>query len=407
MTTITKPGFAWVVALGILVSVSVPAQAQFYPGQYYNPYAAAQAQYNYNLMRAQAWAAYNAALYRQAQLGPTATPTDPRVMSPVLDPYAGAASTSYYANPATITQPIDPYSSNPYSYSDPWGGYLRGYADVLRAHGQVVTSYEQARLMREQALQAKLDTRKKAFELELFIRNNTPTFTQEQEKIAKQILRRVQNLTNPNEIWNGSSLNILLADMKKHQAKKVSVEPIQLAGEVLRHINVTGSFGNLGLLRDDGRFQWPSALQDLVAEDRQKKVGDWAETLVARARNGQVEVKILKDVRLEIETIRENLLKKVNEIPTQPYIDAKRFLKDFEDACTAVEKGDAVPYFEFQKFVANGRSVKEVIDYMIGRGLTFAKATQGDESAYLAFQSGLVATNIEVNTQLASAGTKE
>ena len=66
------------------------------------------------------------------------------------------------------------------------GGLLFGQADLLRAYGVAITSQEQARLMRQQAIQARFDTQRKKFELEMYIKANTPTFTEEQAKIGER-----------------------------------------------------------------------------------------------------------------------------------------------------------------------------------------------------------------------------
>jgi len=156
-------------------------------------------------------------------------------------------------------------------------------------------------------------------------------------------------------------------------------------------------------LREDGRFRWPLALQELVPADKQKDVEVYAETLVAKARNGKVEVNVLRDLKAELEKINDNLFKHMNDIPTGQYMEAKKFLRDFDDATRAIEKGDAPAYFEFQTFVSKGPTVQEIADYMIRNGLKFAAATQGDEAAYQAMQSALAAYDVAVNAQLAAA----
>ena len=112
---------------------------------------------------------------------------------------------------------------------------------------------------------------------------------------------------------------------------------------------------------------------------------------------------MVKDLKTSLNTLRDRLVSKVNDIPTGQYADAKRFLNNFEDAIRAVERGDAVNYFAFQKFVRGGnRSVQDVVDFMIENGLSFAPSTDGDESAYQALQSAMAAYNVAMNEQLRS-----
>jgi hypothetical protein len=331
--------------------------------------------------------------------------------NPWLSPYAG------FSNPYTpgvggyggaLTNPYLPgtgYDSsaayNPYTpYIDPFGGFLRGTADVMRAQSQLMMDQERARLLREQVNQSKLDTRKKALETELWIKANTPTFTDEQAKIAKTILRRIQTNASPAEIESGKALNVLLDDLRKHIDKKSSVTPMPLDEEVLKHLNVTKSgVGNLGLLRNDGRFTWPRALRELAAPAEQKETEAQAQAVVSLAAGGKIDENLLSELRASLAKLRTNLGNKVNEVPTPQYVEAKRFLNNFEEAVLALQKGDAVDYFNFQKYVGGNKTVQDVVNYMVDRGLRFAPEVSGDEAAYVAMHSGLAAYDIAVNTQ--------
>jgi hypothetical protein len=400
MSPILRRYGAMALAVGLLAASAASVKAQGFgtlpnqrigsnPNMFLNP-ALAQAQFLYGVQA-------------QASANPFSNPylRAGAATNPLVDPYSGS---NVYTPGTTGDSGSSPYYPGGYGYYEsPWGGFLRGAADLTRAYGTVITSQEQARIMREAAKQARLETEKKRFDLERYIKENTPSFTEEQAKVTKQILKKVQTTANPYEIWAGSSLNTLLDDLRKYPGKRASVEPINLPESVLRRLNVTKSFGNLGLLREDGRFRWPLALQDLVPADKQKDIEIYAEALVNKARNGKVEANVLRDLNAELTKINESLFKRVNEMPTPQYMEAKKFLRDFEDATRAIEKGDAAPYFEFQAFVSKGPTVQEIADYMIRNGLKFASATQGDEAAYQAMHSALAAYDVAVNTQLAAA----
>lgn len=408
---------AAMLAVGVVFAAAAEVRAQGFgvlpnqpfvssPNLFLNP-ALTQSQFVYNLQTLQALQAR-----AQAQAGANVF-SNPYLRpgfaaDPLANPYA-PGSANPLVNPYVSPDPYtSPYTNPYYYYPDPAGGFLRGAADTLRAYSTVITSQEQARIMREAAKQARLETEKKRFDLERYIKDNTPTFTEEQAKIYKQILKKVQTTSNPYEIWAGSGPNVLLDDVRKHLGKRASLEPIHLPESVLRRLNVTKTFGNLGLLRDDGGFKWPLALQELVPADKQKDIEVYAQTLVNKARNGKVEANVLRDLRTELEKIDETLRKKTLDVPTPQYNDAKRFLRDFEAAAGAIEKGDAIAYFEFQTFVSKGKTIQEIVDYMVSNGLRFAPATQGDEAAYQAMHNALAAYDVALNTQLAAAGsTKE
>src|SRR5262249_17910472 len=115
----------------------------------------------------------------------------PPIATPFVNPYQPSG-----AGYGIGSNPYDPSGSfgggsgwNPYNPWNPWnnnpfggpGGTLIGAANVMQSYGSVINAQEQARILREQALQAKLETRKKAFDLDMYIKANTPTYTQEQE----------------------------------------------------------------------------------------------------------------------------------------------------------------------------------------------------------------------------------
>src|SRR5438128_4736050 len=146
----------------------------------------------------------------QAQFNPYVMPQ----FNP-LTSTAAAAITS--ASMPTYGTPYDPSSAyNPYTYGvGPVGGGLMGLADVYRSYGTLLMNMEQARSMREQALQARLDTRRKRFELEMYIKANTPTYVEEQIRIARNTLKRIHGYSTPAEIANGKALNVMLDDAVK------------------------------------------------------------------------------------------------------------------------------------------------------------------------------------------------
>jgi len=348
----------------------------------------------------------------------------------------GAANPAFggpgFVNPYTpfgggIANPYTPggAGSNPYTPGSgsggfgglPGGGYfsiippqmaegytLMGTAQIMQAYGTVVTADQQARIIQEQAKQARIQTEKMRFDFEMYKRANTIPYSEEQRRIARNTLKRVQAAANPHEVANGKSLNILLHDLEGVLGKKIAAEPITMSEDVLKHVNVTTRNGNLGLLRNDGRFAWPPALLELLSAKEREEIEIQAQALVQKAINGVVPGNVLSDLQNTLENIGEKLLKKINVIPGDDYRIAKAFLADFNSARVGLgEPGNAVAYFNFQKWTTGGKSVQELVDYLVKNGLTFAPAVQGDEFAYRALQAGLAAYDIAYNAQLGPA----
>ena len=280
------------------------------------------------------------------------------------------------------------------------GAYLMGASDVMRSYGNVIQAQESARILREQALQAKLETTRKAFELEMYIKANTPTYTQEQERVAKTTLRRIQTNSLPGEVTNGKSLNYLLDDLRKFPNRKIALEPITLSEGVLSNLNVTKNTYGLGILRDDGRVSWPTALQERMSVKQRKDLDEQLKDLVKGAYRDKLDVNLLKDVRTDIDKMREDLVKRVNDTPTNQYMDAKRFLQEFHEATVALEKGEAPIQAKFQREIEGGRTVQDVVDYMVKSGLRFGPATAKDEPAYRAAHSAMATFDLAMNAAL-------
>src|SRR5262249_33144289 len=131
------------------------------------------------------------------------------------------------------------YGSPYYPSYDPYSGFLRGTADVINSQGNLVNQLEQAKVVKEQAKQAAIDTRRKLLDKIRYERAHPPSWTEEQEKLGQLLLRRAQNTAGINEIWSAKSLNTLLDDLAKIQGKKAGDLPdIKLDGDVLKQINV-------------------------------------------------------------------------------------------------------------------------------------------------------------------------
>jgi hypothetical protein len=289
-----------------------------------------------------------------------------------------------------------------YGYAS-FGQALRGAADYQRSTGSYLNAYEQARLMREQSNQAKIETKKRQFELDLYIKQHTPTYTEEQAKNAKLTLQRIQTNSLPGEVTSGKALNYLLDDLRKYPGKKTSVEPLPLSEGMLTQLNITKKNHGLGILRDDGRFSWPAALYEMLTIEKRKGVEARVQELLKQAQKDRPDPIELTQLRNEMEKIKDDLVKKVNDVPTGQYLDAKRFLNEFYDATVAMENGEAQTQAKFQRFIEGGKSIQEVADYMVQHGLRFAPASANDEAAYRAVHSALAAYSVALNAQIGYA----
>jgi hypothetical protein len=269
-------------------------------------------------------------------------------------------------------------------------------------------AYAQYLLTIEQVHQARLDNRKKLIDTLAYVGANQYTFTDQQADIAKKLLQRVQQMPTEEEVVSGKSQNILIADLAKLRGLAGRGSAVMLDEELLKVLNITGQSGggNLGLLRDNGRFAWPSTFDEPnVATDKDKKdVELQAQELFQQATNAKINSSTLKDVKSNLRGLQTSLTKQVNKLTAQSFLTGQRFLDQFEAALLALENGEAVVNLDFQqKCAKGGKSVQELVEYLQSRSLRLAAANPGDERAYHALQAALAAHSLVMHSKIAKA----
>jgi hypothetical protein len=291
----------------------------------------------------------------------------------------GSVSAQYYPNPYTnpYANPYYPRGAGP---GIGQGAALSGSADVSRAYGDVVVQQENARVIREQANQAKIDTKRKAFDEMMYEKANTPSYLEELTKDNYRILQRVMNFPTAGEISQGKSLNVMLPFLQSLATHGTQGQPIPLPQSAVRELNVSGTGSNsIGVLRDGGRVDWPLAL----IGPQQKKLDKLLPAIYDATADGKLTPKLMNEVRTELKTMRADMRARLakEEIETSSYLQAIEFYNSLENSVNALEGPNARKQLN-GTFAARGRNVQELVDYMTESGLKFAPASPGQENAY-------------------------
>ena len=190
----------------------------------------------------------------------------------------------------------------------------------------------------------------------------------------------------------------LLADIRKNEPKKGGGPAISLDEDLLRHVNLTPGTGNPGLLKNDGRIAWPLALQSDDYRSERELLNSLAPEAIRQAVNGRVDPGALKDMNNALAKLRDKLTANINDVTPNNYIEASRFLGYFGDALKILARPDAGDFFS-SRFASKGMTVEDLMKYMSDKGLTFAPAVTGDESAYQALHRALVAYDLGSRAQ--------
>src|SRR5262249_7164207 len=154
------------------------------------------------------------------------------------------------------------------------------------------------------------------------------------------------------------------------------------------------------VLRNEGQLHWPALLRDPTFDEPRKHLDQLAPQAVKQAQFGRVDPGTLQDMLADVAKLHALLARGVNDYTPSQYIEARRYLKQLDDAMKALKKPNATDFFT-NKFAAQGKTVGELVKYMGKEGLRFAPAAPGDEAAYVALHRQLSAYDQGLQAQVA------
>jgi hypothetical protein len=391
---------------------------------------------NFNSLLGQAYGAGNP--FNTFGVNPYSTPSPFGLASPAGLPYSPfgaapfAAATSPFAATAALNQASllnSPYAagattaglfSNPYGaygadglggyggygyYESPLGGYLRGAADILNSEGRLGIQVQQAKLIREQVYRERLENHRRYIEEWKYWRDSLPTAEDDRQKALQLQVRRSLNDPPVGEIYSGQALNTILNDVQKKATKDSdfqSAPTISLDPDTVRHLNLTGQEGkgNPGLLRNEGRLNWPIALRVPQYQAERDVLNELTPAVYDQAVNGKVDASSLERMTKAVRDLRERLNDNIRDLTPTEYSEARRFLGDFEDALALLRQPGAGDYFGAK--APKAKTIGDLVQFMLSKGLRFAPAVPGDEPAYVAAHRALAAYDTSLGSQVVS-----
>ncbi len=271
---------------------------------------------------------------------------------------------------------VNPY----YPQGSPGYNHLNGQADVMRAYGDVANANEQARLTREKSNQAKIDTKRKAFDEMMYEKANTPTYLETLAKNKADYLTRIMNYPQKAEIYDGRSLNTMLPLVQSMLESGSQGPPVSIPKFAVTALNLSvGGKPGVGMLAKKGPLPWPPGLRG----PRQKKLDALIPAAVQSVIDGSISAKLLKDIRTEMKAMREDLRDQLqkDQIDSSSYYRAIEFYNNLEPSIEALERPDARNQL-VGDYKTSARNVQELVEYLTDNGLGFAPSTPGGENAY-------------------------
>ncbi len=303
--------------------------------------------------------------------------------SSVSTPYSLTSMPTGYAPPAPSYQS---YYPPPYTRIPQTGATLMGLASLTSASGEYWNQIEQARLTREQSYQASMDTRRKQIEFELWYETVRPTATKMLAKEKETDIDWARNHAQNSEIWSGRTLNILLKSILASSSPARGPN-IALDQATLKGLNLTDGTrrGSLALAKDDGRIDWPEALQDAVYDESRDRFSKNFNKAIGTAQQGeQPPIALIRDLRADLKTMNEKLDDQVRDLSPSRWIEGRRQLNKLKDTINGLSNARMCKSCN-DSWKKEVRTVAELIAYCMKNGLEFGPASApGDSACYSA-----------------------
>ena len=289
-----------------------------------------------------------------------------------------------------------------YQWQSPAGSYLQGASSVISAQGQFLIDKRQGDIVREQAEQAKLDTRRKAIEQWQFEQSIQPSVADIRAKQAFENLQQMRGTPADAQIWSGEALNAMLRNIQQLPPQRSRKPSIPLDPEMVARINVTDgtTSGSLGQLGKTERTQWPFALRAPEFKDGREQIDRLMGEAKGQARNGDAQFETVRDIQRSVERMQEELKNQIKEMTPNDYIQSLRFLRELGSTARALGESNAADLVS-GKWQPEASTVDQLIAAMTKRGVHFAPARKGDEAAYTSLYHSLRAFDMQTSELVA------
>ena len=272
----------------------------------------------------------------------------------------------------------NPYAGVGRGYN--YGAAASGAADLTRAQGQVAIDNENARIQREKANQAKLDTKRQAFDEMNYEKANTPSYGEIASKDKAQLVQRLMKTPTRTEVYDGKTLNAMLPYLQHLSGYGGQGPPVQLSQSIVNQLNISGvASSSVGMLKGGGQVEWPLALKG----PQQKKLDELLPAAYDATAKGTLDNKLMKEVRKEMKKMRDTLGDQFRseEIDGTSFVRGLEFYNTLSSSVDALERPDAKKQLS-GAMSPRARNVQELVDFMGDNGLKFGPAAPGQESAY-------------------------
>jgi hypothetical protein len=283
-----------------------------------------------------------------------------------------------------------PYAGYPYQIMSPAGSYLTGASNVINAQGQFLTSKRESEVIKEQAEQAKLDTKRKAIEQWQYEQALQPTLSEIQVKAQQEGYQQMRGNPPDARIWSGEAPNTLLRHIQQTQSYLSGNPSIPLDPRTVSKIRFTDGTnrGDVTLFSQGPKIDWPFPLRGPEFKQNREKIQSLSADVVRQAQGGDVDYGTIKAIQGTTVVMLDDLKDHIEDFTPSDYMKAKRFLNDLNKGARGLGEPNATAALS-NKSKPRVSTVDQLVTMMTKQGLRFAPAKDGDETAYSALYQSL------------------
>jgi hypothetical protein len=205
-------------------------------------------------------------------------------------------------------------------------------------------------------------------------------------------------------VWSGEAMNVLLGNIQQNQAYPSRRPSIPLDPELVSRINVTDgrNSGNLGQFSKGAKVQWPLPLRAPEFKEERDRIDQLMGDALRQVQGGEADFGTIKDLQKSIERVHAELKDQIESLTPTDYTQSKRFLNDLGKSARALGDPNAADLVS-GKWQPEAATVDQLVASLTKRGLKFAPARAGEESAYSALYQSLRAYDTQTSQLVAGA----
>jgi hypothetical protein len=285
-------------------------------------------------------------------------------------------------------------------WSSQYGGWIQPAAsywaqdDIARQQ-----AYTQKYFQSQDYQLRQMQLKRAAFDEMRYEKMNTPPPEVIREENRMNRLSRARNTPPLDEIASGQALNELLNNLQRVQAREGLVgDNIPLDQTMLSHINVTttgNSAGSNEMMKASTAPEWPNAFATEAYAANKKGIEADMAAMAKAQENGRIDSARVADARRKAAGLKDTLYGDRFKVSFRDYVDALEFLSKLENTIEILAKQGAKNFLD-GTYAAKGKTVSELVSYMISKGLQFAAATPGREPDYYSLYQQLVTYDLGI-----------